>query len=91
MKFSAVGRQHLAESYIKLREKIFCRLVVAVFATFLRALLLKVAAGERTPPELSRIILAGCLKAASLKAVKVIHSFKKIHLRIITALNGFSR
>ena len=33
-----------------------------------RAVLLKIAAGERIPPEFVRIVLAGCLKVASLKA-----------------------
>ena len=34
-----------------------------------RALLLKVAAGERIPPEFVRIALSGCLKVAVLKAL----------------------
>ena len=43
-----------------------------------RALLLKVAAGERIPPEFIRIALAGCLKVAVLKAlVKTIPSKAK--------------
>ena len=34
-----------------------------------RALLLKIACGEGIPPDFVRIVLAGCLKGASLRAV----------------------
>ena len=35
----------------------------------MRALLIKVAAGERIPPEFIRVALAGCLKVACLRTV----------------------
>ena len=44
-----------------------------------RALLLKIACGERIPPEFVRIVLAGCLKGASLRAVvKIIPTKVKV-------------
>ena len=50
-----------------------------------RALLLRVSAGERIPPEFVRIALSGCLKVAVLKAlVKIIPSRAK-GLRVQTS------
>ena len=51
----------------------------------MRALLLKVAAGERIPPEFGRIVLAGCLKAGSLKSVVKTIPSKEKGLRIQTS------
>ena len=50
-----------------------------------RALLLKIACGERIPPEFVRIVLAGCLKGASLRAVVKTIPTKEKGLRIQTS------
>ena len=50
----------------------------------MRAVLLKIAAGERILPEYVRIVLAGCLKVASLKAEVFTMPTKAKGLRIQT-------
>ena len=50
-----------------------------------RALLLKVAAGERIPPEFVRIALSGCLKVAVLKALVNTIPSKTKGLRVQTS------
>ena len=50
-----------------------------------RVLLLKIARGERIPPEFVRIVLAGCLKGASLRAVVKTIPTKEKGLRIQTS------
>ena len=50
-----------------------------------RALLLKIACGKRIPPEFVRIVLAGCLKGASLRAVVKTIPTKEKGLRIQTS------
>ena len=47
-----------------------------------RALLLKIAAGERIPPEYVRICLAGCMKVGSVSAVVKTMPSKEKGLRI---------
>ena len=48
----------------------------------MRALLIKVAAGERIPPEFIRVALAGCLKVACLRTVVKTIPTKEKGLRI---------
>ena len=56
MKFSAVRRQHLADAYVKLRaNESSAKYSVKYMRPRVRALILKVAAGERIPPELVRV------------------------------------
>ena len=83
MKFSAVGRQHLAEACSKIRENEPCaKYSVKFLRPRVRALLLKVAAGERIPPEFVRIALSGCLKVAVLKALVNIIPSKAKGIRV---------
>ena len=56
-----------------------------------RALLLKIACGERIPPEFVRIVLAGCLKGASLRAVVETIYSKEKSLRIQTSGKIFGK
>ena len=51
----------------------------------MRALLIKVAGGERIPPEFIRVALAGCLKVACLRAVVKTIPTKEKGLRIQTS------
>ena len=50
-----------------------------------RAVLLKVAAGERFPPEFVRVVLSGCLKVGSLNATVYTIPSKSKGLRIQTS------
>ena len=50
-----------------------------------RGLLLRVSAGERIPPEFVRVVLAGCLKVASLRSVVHTIPSKEKGLRIQTS------
>ena len=82
MKFSVVGCQQLAEICVKLRKDDSCaNQSVKYLRPTVRALLLKVTAGERIPPEFSRVTLTGCLKVAALKTI----SSKDKGLRIQTS------
>ena len=86
MKFSGVGRQRLADACVKLRKQDCCaKYSVKYLRPTVRALLLKVAAGERIPPEFVRVALTGCLKVAVLKAVVNTIPSKDKGLRIQTS------
>ena len=47
-------------------------------------MLLKIAAGERIPPEYIRVVLSGCVKAAALRAVVFTIPSKAKGLRVQT-------
>ena len=47
-----------------------------------RALFIKVAAGERIPPEFVRVVLAGCMKVGALRATVSTIPSKSTELRI---------
>ena len=51
----------------------------------MRAVLLKVAGGERIPPEFVRAVLAGCLKVGALNATVFTMPSKSRGLRIQTS------
>ena len=83
MKFSAVGRAHLLESLIKLRGDEPCaKWSLKYLRPSVRALLMKVTAGERLPPELVRVVLSGCVKVAALRTVVFTIPTKAEGLRI---------
>ena len=68
MKFSVVAQRHLSERLVKSRGDFFARWSVEYLGPAIRALLLKIAAGERIPPEYVLTCLAGCLKVGSVSA-----------------------
>ena len=68
MKFSAFAQNHLSERLVKSRGDFFARNSVEYLGPAIRALLLKIAAGERVPPEYVLTFLAGCLKVGSVLA-----------------------
>ena len=86
MKFSAIGRSHLAESFSEIRQGELCtKQSVQYLRPKVRAVLLKIAGGERIPPEFIRIVLSGCLKVGSLKADVFTIPSKAEGLRIQTS------
>ena len=59
--------------------------VVQCLQPSVRAVLLKVAGGERIPPEFVRAVLAGCLKVGALNATVFTMPSKSRGLRIQTS------
>ena len=67
MKFSPIGRTHLTENLVKIRNGQSCaKYSLQCLRPEVRAVLLKVAGGERIIPEYVRVVLAGCLKGYKL-------------------------
>ena len=68
-KFSSVGRTHLYDGLIHIFGDVCSpKFSLIPLRPRLRAILLKIAAGERIHPELSRVVLAGCVKVAALRS-----------------------
>ena len=67
MKFSSVGRVHLAESMARNRgNDCSAKYSLQYLRPTVRGLIFAVSAGERIPPEFVRVVLSGCLKVAAL-------------------------
>ena len=82
-KFSSVGRLHLAQSLETLRNNESCaKYALKFLRPAVRGMILSVAAGERITPEFIRVVLSGCLKIASLRAVVYTIPPKRKGLRI---------
>ena len=86
MKFNGVGRCHLQDSFRKLRGDEPCaKWSLKYLRPSVRALIMKVTAGVRFPPELIRIVLSGCVKVAALRSVVYTIPTKAEGLRIQTS------
>ena len=86
MKFSSVGRSHLASSLEVMRDKqSSAKYSLQFLRPSVRGLLLSVSAGERIPPEFVRVVIGGCLKVASLRTVVFTIPSKEKGLRIQTS------
>ena len=86
MRFSSVGRSHLSEGIARIRdEQPSAKFSLQYLRPSVRGLLLNVSAGERIPPEFVRVVLAGILKSASLRAVVCTIPSKEVGLRIQTS------
>ena len=69
-KFSNAGRSHSSDALRAMRPDVSsARFSVQYLRPKVRAVLLKISAGERVHPEIIRINLSGCVKSACLKAV----------------------
>ena len=69
-KFSNACRSHLSDALRAIRSDVSsARFSVQYLRPKVRAVLLKISAGERVHPEIIRINLSGCVKSACLKAV----------------------
>ena len=78
MKFSAVGRSHLASSLETMRdERSSAKYSLQFLRPSVRGLLLKVSAGERLPPEFIRV------RPSVTKSLKVI-SFLLKYIQLLT-------
>ena len=86
MKFSPVGRAHLRDSLVRIRDnKSSAKFSLEYMRPSMRGLILSVSAGERISPEFVRVVLAGCLKVASLRSVVYTIPSKEEGLRIQTS------
>ena len=82
-KFTSIGRKHLTDSLLRpLGDDCSPKYSLTYLRPELRATLLKIAAGERVHPELTRVVLAGCVKVAALRAVVYTRPTKTKGLRI---------
>ena len=82
-KFSPPGRGHLTEALMRIAgDQSSCKFSLKYVRASVRALFIKVLAGERIHPELIRVVLAGCLKTAALRAVVFTMPSKARGLRI---------
>ena len=83
MKFSSVGRSHLAESLNSIRGNLSgAHYSLKFLRPIVRGLILKIVAGERICPEFIRVVLSGCLKVAALRTVVFTIPTKAKGLRI---------
>ena len=86
MKFSSVGRVHLAESMARNRgNDCSAKYSLQYLRPTVRGLIFAVSAGERIPPEFVRVVLSGCLKVAALRTVVFTIPSKEKGLRIQTS------
>ena len=82
-KFTTLGRKHLTESLMRIcGDDCSPKFSLTYLRPEVRAILIKVAAGERIHPELTRVVLAGCVKVAALRAVVYTMPTKMKGLRI---------
>ena len=85
MKFSIIARTHLVNALSRDRGDDCCaKYSLKHLRPCVRAMLLKIAAGERIPPEYIRVVLGGCVKAAALRAVVYTIPSKAKGLRVQT-------
>ena len=70
MKFSFVGRKHLADGLNSMRGDMTCaEYSIKYLRPIVRGMILNISSGARIIPEFIRVVLSGCLKVAALKAV----------------------